>query len=76
MNEAAGWLVGEGEGGGWLCTSVHCRRSVEAALEEKQDCVCDGVGVGNGCRKREREDKGDRSKTPQSGRQTFDRGAL
>lgn len=25
---------------------------------------------------REREDKGDRSKTPQSGRQTFDRGAL
>lgn len=30
---------GGGGGGGWLCTSVHCRRSVEAALEEKTVCV-------------------------------------
>lgn len=40
-------------------------------------CVCDEVEVvGWAVDERKREDKGDRSKTPQSGRQTFDRGAL
>lgn len=66
----------EGEGG--VCTSVHCRRlcSMEAALEEsKSVCVMEKRWWG-GWVEREREDKGDRSKTPQSGRQTFDRGAL